>query len=66
MNEYPKLLYRCARPGEGEDVCEKHHVHMLTVEDEDGELAALDEGWRTHPAPPEKPRKALTNKETPA
>jgi hypothetical protein len=58
MNDYPKMLYRCAKPGEGEDVCEGHHVHMLIVNDEDSELAALDDGWRNHPAPPVKPKKA--------
>ena len=66
MNDYPKLLYRCAKPGEGEDVCEGFHVHTTIVADEDGELAALDEGWRTHPAPLEKPKKALINKENSA
>lgn len=57
MSEYPKMLYKCAKPGEGTDVCEKIHVHMQTVDDEEGELKALDEGWRTNPAPPEKAKK---------
>jgi hypothetical protein len=58
MSDYPKMLYRCAEPGKGIDVCEKIHVNTMCVDDEDGELSALDQGWRTHPAPPEKPKKA--------
>jgi hypothetical protein len=52
MNDYPKMLFRCAKPGEGIDVCEKIHVQTQIVDGEDAELAALDDGWRAHPAPP--------------
>lgn len=55
MSDYPRMLYRC---GTEQTVCEGFGVDTRIVENEDAELAALEEGWRTSPAPPEKPKKA--------
>jgi hypothetical protein len=55
MSDYPRMLYRC---GKEQTVCEDFNVDTRIVDDEEGEIAALDEGWRTSPAPPEKPKKA--------